>query len=502
MDDSTSSEKTPIPPELFEEITLEIDRLSSSGDGLAFSTEHRLVFVVPFTVPGDTVVAKPYRYAKDGTYYHADFVRVVEPSQDRHDSEVKCGYFAKCAGCQFQMMLPQFQLDHKREVVSKAYLEYVGVDRKLVPEVEPTLASPKNYGYRTKVTPHFDAPPGARQAQRKGNKIFFTEPPPIGFQVKDRRITMDIEDCPLATDAVRVGMKKERKRVIDTIQTFSKGATLLVRENTDRIKDRPEIKEEDFKAPVVSKRDGVWEVKNYETDHKATIKEYIGDYLVTNLANSFFQNNNSILLPFMNYIRERIMPKDPDATKPSYLVDAYCGSGLFTITLSSLFKQSIGIDIDPHSIEFAAKNAKLNNLPDAQTKFMTETASQIFKSIEFPAEETVVVVDPPRKGCDVPFLTQLLKFSPQRIVYVSCNVHTQARDVAILLGGIPNVDAGFGLGGGAYELESLRGCDFFPQTRHVESVAILQRKKPVIERIIDETLDTKGVLTKPADIVK
>jgi len=79
-----------------------------------------------------------------------------------------------------------------------------------------------------------------------------------------------------------------------------------------------------------------------------------------------------------------------------------------------------------------------------------------------------VVIDPPRKGCDESFLTQLLKFGPKRVVYVSCNVHTQARDVGVLVRGIEN-------GGARYKIESLRGFDFFPQTGHVEGVAVLSR---------------------------
>ena len=79
-----------------------------------------------------------------------------------------------------------------------------------------------------------------------------------------------------------------------------------------------------------------------------------------------------------------------------------------------------------------------------------------------------MVIDPPRKGCDESFLSQLLKFGPRRVVYVSCNVHTQARDVGVLVQGLED-------GGTRYKVESLRGFDFFPQTGHVEGVAVLSR---------------------------
>lgn len=97
---------------------------------------------------------------------------------------------------------------------------------------------------------------------------------------------------------------------------------------------------------------------------------------------------------------------------------------------------------------------------------MAADAPELFKSVEFPHDKTVVVIDPPRKGCDESFLNQLLKFAPRRVVYVSCNVHTQARDVGVLV---------MGKDGVKYEIESLRGFDFFPQTGHVEGVAVLNR---------------------------
>jgi len=106
---------------------------------------------------------------------------------------------------------------------------------------------------------------------------------------------------------------------------------------------------------------------------------------------------------------------------------------------------------------------------------MAADAAHLFQKVKFAAEETVVVIDPPRKGCDNAFLEQLLQYSPARIVYVSCNVHTQARDVGVLVGGMDAKEPKDG-SQGSYELESLRGFDFFPQTGHVEGVAVLSKK--------------------------
>jgi tRNA (uracil-5-)-methyltransferase len=227
---------------------------------------------------------------------------------------------------------------------------------------------------------------------------------------------------------------------------------------------------------VLEDRGPFLHAKSCITDPNGKTTEYVDDYIFENPAGSFFQNNNSILPVFTNYIREHILPTSQSKDhKISHLIDAYSGSGLFTITLSSLFKKSIGIDISSSSIASAAKNAQLNNLPKEQASFIAADASDLFASVKFSASETVVVIDPPRKGCDVNFLTQLLKYGPQRVVYVSCNVHTQARDVGMLVNGIEGVQSG------TYEIESLRGFDFFPQTGHVEGVAVLRKKEDVEE---------------------
>ena len=97
---------------------------------------------------------------------------------------------------------------------------------------------------------------------------------------------------------------------------------------------------------------------------------------------------------------------------------------------------------------------------------MQADAPALFAEVPFPAEQTLVVIDPPRKGASEDFLKQLLQYGPKRVVYVSCNVHTQARDVGMLAKGDKNW---------RYEIESLRGFDFFPQTYHVEGVCVLNR---------------------------
>lgn len=513
-------------PERFTEIDVKISDISSTGDGIGLSENSDHVYVVPFTVPGDLVRAKVVSHFPEDKYTLADFIKVVEASPMRDDSRAKCPYFSKCSGCQFQMLSYDDQLAHKKTIVERAYKNFSNLAPELIPAIGDTIGSPLQYGYRTKLTPHFDGPPG-RHSIRKGKEGTgpgFVEVPPIGFMMKGRRTTIDIEDCPIGTDAVRQGMRRERERVAKEIASYKRGATVLLRESTKRIpRLLPEVQQSAIgdTAPAFDSIDdninGIDETSNADassrdllppcpdmstgstfetnfheektciTDQNAIATEYIDQYVFNNTAGAFFQNNNSILPRFTAYIRDTILPPPSPTVKPiSYLIDAYCGSGLFTITLSSLFSASTGIDIAPPSIKAAHENAKSNNIVNAT--FMAADASALFAKVTYPSEQTVVVIDPPRKGCDDNFLTQLLRFGPRRVVYVSCNVHTQARDVGVLVDG---------KGDARYDLESLRGFDFFPQTGHVEGVAVLNRvedSKPVDSAATTETVEAVAVV--------
>ncbi|KAK1983170.1 S-adenosyl-L-methionine-dependent methyltransferase [Colletotrichum cereale] len=461
-------------PAPFTEIEVEVLALSSTGDGLAVhaGSPPTQIYVVPFVAPGDVAKVKVIRHFPAESYSMADFVSVVAPGPLRDDTRVNCKYFTKCSGCQFQMLGYDAQLAHKRTIVEKAYRNFSNLDPALVPEVAETVGSPLQYGYRTKLTPHFDGPPGHHKRNKPRQAL--DRVPEVGFNVKGRRAVLDIEDCPIGTDAVRLGMKRERSRIAREFGNYTKGATILLRESTKRY---PKKAQEQEQPPAETPSDAIrvdtdthTDVKTCLSEASAMTTEYIGPYVFTNPANSFFQNNNAILPSFTGYIRDRVMPPaGPHRDRIRYLIDAYSGSGLFTITLASLFRGSTGIDIAKDSIECARKNARLNGLPESQCNFLAADAPQLFAHVTYPADETVVVIDPPRKGCDADFLGQLLRFGPRRVVYVSCNVHTQARDVGVLV-------RGDGAGDGTrYEIESLVGFDFFPQTGHVEGVAVLNR---------------------------
>ncbi|KAI0998698.1 tRNA (uracil(54)-C(5))-methyltransferase [Podosphaera aphanis] len=459
----------------FTEIEVEVKEISSTGDGLAIHPETKRIYVVPFSAPGDIIRAKVIRHHIEEKYSSADFLSVVKAGPFRDDSRINCKYFSKCSGCQFQMLDYETQLKHKQTIVEKAYKNFSKLPKEKIPLVESTIGSPLQYGYRTKLTPHFDAPKGyiSKADKMKGVKNHFQEVPNIGFNAKGANYTLDIEDCPIGTDAVRMGMSRERTRVAKELNKYTKGATILLRESTLRLPHSQENLAKNIPDTIKAISPDFVEFKSCVTDNKAKTVEYVDNFTFTNIANEFFQNNNSILSPFTQYIRDHILPPS-NQTQIKNLIDAYSGSGLFTITLSSLFESSLGIDVSVASIASAQENARENNLSPSRAKFIAADASTLFKEIKYQPDETVVLIDPSRKGCDQAFISQLLNFGPKRVVYVSCNVHTQARDVGLIVRGLTGLEDEVE-SETKYEIESLRGFDFFPQTSHVEGVAILNR---------------------------
>ncbi|RMZ76933.1 hypothetical protein DV737_g4577, partial [Chaetothyriales sp. CBS 132003] len=372
------------------EIELVIEELSSTGDGLARSPAgHDHVFAIPFCLPGETVVARVRKWTK-GRWSNGDLVRVVQTSPLREGVSPGCKYFAVCSGCQFQMLPYHEQLAHKKGIVERAFRNFSDLPAGAVPAVEETGGSPMQYGYRTKLTPHFDRP-------RRDSKAGFTAVPAIGFGQKGYRHVMDIENCPLV---VKFTPSPSPRTPLLTLPAASRTSAVM------STPDGPQQKSYYASLPY-------HDVKTCISAPNALTTEYISTSSLRfdTRASSFFQNNNSIL------------PGGPF----KYLLDAYCGSGLLSLSLSPLFLSVLGIEIDSSSVAQATANARLNGISNCG--FIEADAADLFADVPYPPAQTVLVIDPPRKGCSVEFLRQMLRWGPARVCYVSCNVHTLARDV-------------------------------------------------------------------------
>lgn len=395
----------PYPFAYHQEIELRIDALSNLGVGIG-----RLggwVVFVPFCLPGELVKARVFRNDKNCS--NADLIEVLEPSPER--GEPKCPLFGTCGGCQYQHLSYDAQLAWKTRQVGELLLHMAGITF----PVEPCIPSPKIWNYRSKITPHFDHP-------RQG------EIGPIGFLPNGRRSgIIDVPQCPIAMEEINAVLPRERESFRQRGKQFKKGATLLLRATEGRV----------------------------ETNPNAVVTEHVGDLSFDFLAGEFFQNNPFILPAFTGHAAA-----EAKAGGARFLVDAYCGSGLFALTLARHFEQVAGVEVSEAATDWARRNAESNGIGNA--RFLAASAEAIFADIDFPAAETAVLIDPPRKGCSPEFLEQLVAYAPSRVVYVSCDPATQVRDLAILQAG-------------GFKLEKVQPFDLFPHTRHLECVMTLTR---------------------------
>jgi 23S rRNA (uracil1939-C5)-methyltransferase/tRNA (uracil-5-)-methyltransferase len=331
-------------------------------------------------------------------------------------AEPRCGLYGTCGGCQLQHVPYEEQLAWKTAEVRRLFAQALPDE---AVDVLPCVGSPRAYGYRSKLTPHFPRP-------RAG------QTPRIGFlQVGAPRRTVDVPHCPLATDAINAALPAARAQVAAVARAdgYKRGATLLLRDASSGV----------------------------TTDSRAVITEEVGELRLQFRAGDFFQNN-----PFLLPRLAAHVAAEARGDGARFLVDAYCGSGLLALAAAPRFERVVGVEVSPSAVAWARENAARNRRDNCA--FIAADASAIFAGLppDLAGADAAVIVDPPRKGCSPEFLRQLAAFAPRTIVYVSCNPETQVRDL------VPLRAAG-------YRPTRVQPFDMFPQTRHLECVVTLAR---------------------------
>lgn len=389
-----------IPFDYHTELEITIDNITNLGLGVG--RYEGWVIMVPYVLPGEVARVKIYRNHKN--YSEADLIKIIVPSE--HRIVPKCSLFGVCGGCQYQHINYNYQKKIKQQQVIELLLKLAKIDT----EVNETISIEPYYQYRAKLTPHYQ-------------KDLLN----IGFLKTGTRFDIvDVESCPIATDNINQALKIFRENNLNRAK--KSGGTLLLR---------------DTNQGVIS-------------DERAIVSQNINQYEFQFYAGEFFQNNPYILPKFVEYIIQEAV-----GNGIKYLIDAYCGVGVFGIIGSEKFDKVFGIEINENAIKLANENAKLNGVDNIE--FIAGKAEKIFSDIKLPSGlETAVIIDPPRKGCDELFLSQLIHYCPQKIVYVSCSPDTQARDAAFLLQN-------------KYKIMQVQPFDLFPQTRHIENVITFER---------------------------
>lgn len=450
-------------------LTLTVDAMGNDGEGIA--RDHGFPFFVKGVLPGETVVVSVMKVKK--TYGYARLVEVLTPSKERR--EPVCPVAASCGGCQLQHVSYEEQLHYKEQKVLGC-LSHIGRIENPEQYMEPIIGMQNPYAYRNKA----QYPVG----RNKEGRIV------TGFYAGRTHQIKENEHCAIQEEGmdeilaiVRSYMEQYDISPYDeTSQTgivrhvlIRKGhhtgqwmVCLVINAKTlphwemlvENLKDIPGmtcicINQNRKNTNVIL---GDHTKLLYGTP---VIEDKIGDITYEISPESFYQVN-----PIQTERLYEVALSYAGLTGKEVVWDLYCGIGTISLFLARKAEKVYGVEIVPQAVKNAERNREKNHLDNVE--FYTGAAEEIFPE-RYAADPAgcradVVVVDPPRKGCDQKLLETICHMGPERIVYVSCDPATLARDIHYL-----TTD-------GKYELKRFRPVDMFPQGVHVECVTLLQRK--------------------------
>ena len=445
-------------------LELTIERLDPEGLGVAHF-EGKTILVAG-TLPQDRCMARISHLGKTAVY--ADLVRMVLPSSLRTKQPI-CGDAGLCLGCALIGMRYAEQVTWKHEQVRGELATYPTLQKVTV---QPVLSPNQRMHYRTT----------AKLA------VAGTHAEPyIGIYRRASHDVVDLEECPLhhalvnrVIKATREGISKLKVpiwqeknksgilRYLVVRVSASTGAAMVTfvtsRRAFNEIHHLARYVQERIPQVVVvcqnvnsSEGNVIFGSHDHFLTKQQTIQDRIGEVEVLISPRSFLQVHNEAAALLYNAVLERA-GLDGRQT----VLDLYCGIGGIAMTLAPHAKRVLGVEVNAEAVADARRNAKLNNRRNC--RFEAGDVAELLTDLAEDGERfDLVVLNPPRKGCDREVLQQVSELAPQRIIHVSCSPQTLARDLDILNG----------LG---YACRELQPVDMFPQTPHVENVALLERR--------------------------
>ena len=468
--------KKPLP--LLENITI----TDIAAEGKAIAKVDGLAVFVPFVIPGDVVDLQIRR--KKHSFAEAEAVNFHQYSPDR--AKPFCPHFGVCGGCKWQILPYELQLHHKQKQVEETLRRIGKVE---LPEINAILGSRKTQEYRNKLEFGFCNKKWLTNEQVASGEVF-DNMNAVGFHITgafDK--ILDIEECHLMTDinnrlrnAIREYAFENNLSFFDyraqqgllrnmMIRTSTTGELMLLMqfcihtpEEEAQAKDTLAFIHKTF--PEVTSLLYVNNTKCNDTIGDLDVCTYFGtDPIYEEMENlrfkvgpkSFYQTNS-----LQAYELYKVAREFASLTGNELVYDLYTGTGTIANFVAHQAKKVIGIEYVPEAIEDAKVNAELNHLNN--TLFyagdMKDILTQDF--INEHGRPDVIITDPPRAGMHADVISTILFAEPKRIVYVSCNPATQARDLTLL--------------DEAYRVVKVQPVDMFPQTHHVENVVLLERR--------------------------
>ncbi|RGG21768.1 23S rRNA (uracil(1939)-C(5))-methyltransferase RlmD [Ruminococcus sp. AF25-17] len=469
-------------------VTVEITDIGVSGEGIGHVDGYTLF--IKDAVIGDVVEAKVMKAKKN--YGYARLMKVITPSEYR--VEPKCAFARRCGGCQIQEMSYDRQLVFKDQKI-RGNLERIGgfTKDRIDTVMQPVVGMEHPFGYRNKAQFPFGT-------DKEGNPI-------TGFYAGRTHDIIANTDCALGVEQnkeileiILQYMRENKIKSYDekTGKGLIRHALIRYGFKTKEImvclvvngKKLPKaerlieklIQIEGMTSITISpntRRDNVIMGDSYEILWgQGYITDYIGNVKYQISPLSFYQVN-----PVQTEKLYGLALEYADLKGDETVWDLYCGIGTISLFLAQKAKQVYGVEIVPQAIDDAKENAKINAIDNAE--FFVGKAEEVLPEYyaEYEREHNgetahadVIVVDPPRKGCDETLLETIVKMQPEKVVYVSCDSATLARDLKYLCAN-------------GYEIRMCRGVDQFPQSVHVETVVLLSRKTPDDTIEVDLDLD-------------
>ncbi|EAZ94239.1 23S rRNA (uracil(1939)-C(5))-methyltransferase RlmD [Crocosphaera chwakensis] len=441
-------------------VELDIIDLSHSGDGVG-KLEGKAVFVAD-TVTGDRILARLTHVKKQ--YAYGKLQEIISPST--HRIRPNCIVADKCGGCQWQHISPDYQLTAKENQVIQALKRLGGFEN---PPVLPILSSPEILGYRNKATyPLRRSTTGTVQAgyyQRNTHQLINLNQCPI----QDARLNpilaevkQDIQaqgwsiyNETTGTGKLRhLGLRIGRRtgEILLTLVSTSKNLTNFQQQAETWLQRYPNLVGVSINYnPHEGNKIFGEETFNYVG--RPYLLEIFGELNFQLSSDTFFQVNTDGAELLLKVLLEKL-----SLTGEENLIDAYCGVGTFTLPLAQQVTQAIGIESNKKAVEQAINNSKINGVNNVQ--FYQGTVETMLPFLDFSPD--IVVLDPPRKGCDRRVIDTLKEMGSPVIIYISCQPSTLARDLQKLC----QQDL--------YTLQWIQPIDFFPQTAHIESMALIR----------------------------
>jgi len=450
----------------------------AKGVSVAKAPDGKVIFI-PNVVPGDVVDVQTFKKRK--AYYEGKAIRFHEYSE--HRIAPVCIHFGVCGGCKWQNMNYSQQLFYKNNEVYN-HLKRIG--KVELPEFEPILGSEKQFFYRNKMEFSFSDSRWLTE-EEIGNDHSIEDRNALGFHIpKMWDKILDIKKCHLQEDPsnairneVRAFANANRLTFFNPRHHAGLLRTLMIRTaSTGEIMVLIQFFEDDAenrnlllafiaeRFPEITSLQYVINQKANDTLYDQQIILYSGrDYILEEMeglkfsinAKSFYQTNSD-----QAYELYKITREFAGLTGNEIVYDLYTGTGTIAQFVSKNAKKVIGVESIPEAIIDAKANAKRNDITNCE--FYVGDMKLVFNEsfIANHGHPDVIITDPPRDGMHGDVIAQILKIAPEKIVYVSCNSATQARDLALM-----DVQ---------YKVTRVRPVDMFPQTHHVENVVLLEKR--------------------------